>query len=306
MHILWNQTDRPTWDKAHTLVGGALQQDWAYGTSMTVPGVTCHRAEVILNGEPVALAQFICRRYGFILSVALCTRGPIWLKPLPVDMRARIFKKIKRSLPLSRPRIALFSPEITDPNDASVAQLIRVMTGYSTLMIDLTRSGEQLRAELDARWRNRLGAAEKSGITTINDEFAPEYVKWLLDAEQSQRAQKSFHGLPVAFVERYIQAGTTTKQTALMLHAEHHGKRIAAMLFLLHGSVATYHIGWADQMGRETNAHKLILWRAFEILRTRGINTLDMGGVNTHDLPGISRFKLGMGGTVVTFAGMFV
>jgi lipid II:glycine glycyltransferase (peptidoglycan interpeptide bridge formation enzyme) len=180
------------------------------------------------------------------------------------------------------------------------------MTGYSTLMIDLTRPGEQLRAELDARWRNRLGAAEKSGITIINDEVAPEYVKWLLDAEQSQRAQKSFHGLPVAFVERYIQAGTTTKQTALILHAEHQQKRIAAMLFLLHGSVATYHIGWADQTGRETNAHKLILWRAFEILRTRGISTLDMGGVNTHDLPGISRFKLGMGGTVMTFAGMFV
>jgi hypothetical protein len=306
MHILWNQIDRPAWDKAHTLVGGALQQDWAYGTSLTVPGVTCHRAEVILNGEPVALAQFICRRYGYVLSVALCTRGPLWLKPLASDLRARIYKQIKRSLPLSRPRIALFSPEITDPTDASVAQLIRVMTGYSTLMVDLTRPGEQLRAELDARWRNRLGAAEKSGITIINDEVAPEYVKWLLDAEQSQRAQKSFHGLPVVFVERYIQAGTTTKQTALILHAEHQQKRIAAMLFLLHGSVATYHIGWADQTGRETNAHKLILWRAFEILRMRGINTLDMGGVNTHDLPGISRFKLGMGGTVVTFAGMFV
>ena len=306
MHILWNQIDRPAWDKAHTLVGGALQQDWAYGTSLTVPGVTCHRAEVILNGEPVALAQFICRRYGFMLSVALCTRGPLWLQPLPAEVRADIYKEIKRNLPLSRPRIALFSPDITDPTDASVAQLIRVMTGYSTLLIDLTRPNEQLRAELDARWRNRLGAAEKSGLTIVNDEIAPEYVKWLLTEEQTQRAQKSFHGLPVTFVERYLQAGTTTKQTALMLHAEHHGKRIAAMLFLLHGSVATYHIGWADQMGRETNAHKLILWRAFEILRTRGINTLDMGGVNTHDLPGISRFKLGMGGTVVTFAGMFV
>jgi lipid II:glycine glycyltransferase (peptidoglycan interpeptide bridge formation enzyme) len=92
----------------------------------------------------------------------------------------------------------------------------------------------------------------------------------------------------------------------LILHAEHQQKRIAAMLFLLHGRVATYHMGWADQTGRETNAHKLILWRAFEILRARGMTTLDMGGVNTHDLPGISRFKLGMGGTVVTFAGMFV
>ena len=306
MHILWNQIDRPAWDKAHTEAGGALQQDWAYGFSLTVPGVTCHRAEVILDGETVALAQFICRRYGFVLSVALCTRGPLWLKPLAADVRARIYQHIKRSLPLARPRLALFSPEITDPTDASVARLIRVMTGYSTLMIDLTRSGEQLRAELDARWRNRLGAAEKSGLTIVNDEVAPEYVKWLLAAEQAQRAEKSFHGLPVAFVERYIQAGTSTKQTALILHAEHQGRRIAAMLFLLHGRVATYHIGWADQTGRETNAHKLILWRAFEILRTRGITTLDMGGVNTHDLPGISRFKLGMGGTVVTFAGMFV
>ena len=306
MHILWNQIDRPAWDKAHAEAGGALQQDWAYGTSLTVPGVTCHRAEVILDGETVALAPFICRRYGFVLSVALCTRGPLWLKPLAANVRARIYQHIKRSLPLPRPRIALFSPEITDPSDASVARLIRVMTGYSTLMIDLTRSGEQLRAELDARWRNRLGAAEKSGITIVNDEVAPEYVKWLLSAEQSQRKEKSFHGLPVAFVERYIQAGTSTKQTALILHAEHQQKRIAAMLFLIHGSVATYHIGWADQTGRETNAHKLILWRAFEILRARGINSLDMGGVNTHDLPGISRFKLGMGGTVVTFAGMFV
>jgi hypothetical protein len=306
MHILWNQIDRPAWDKAHAEAGGALQQDWAYGTSLTVPGVTCHRAEVILDGETVALAQFICRRYGFVLSVALCTRGPLWLKPLAADVSARIYQHIKRSLPLPRPRIALFSPEITDPSDASVARLIRVMTGYSTLMIDLTRSGEQLRAELDARWRNRLGAAEKSGITIVNDEVAPEYVKWLLSEEQSQRAEKSFHGLPVAFVERYIHAGTSTKQTALILHAEHQQKRIAAMLFLIHGSVATYHIGWSDQTGRETNAHKLILWRAFEILRARGINTLDMGGVNTHDLPGISRFKLGMGGKVVTFAGMFV
>jgi hypothetical protein len=306
MHILWNQIDRPAWDKAHAEAGGALQQDWAYGTSLTVPGVTCHRAEVILDGETVALAQFICRRYGFVLSVALCTRGPLWLTPVAADVRARIYQHIKRSLPLPRPRLALFSPEITDPTDASVARLMRVMTGYSTLFIDLTRSGEQLRAELDARWRNRLGAAEKSGITIVNDEVAPEYVKWLLTAELAQRAEKSFHGLPVAFVERYIQAGTTTKQTALILHAEHQQKRIAAMLFLLHGRVATYHMGWADQTGRETNAHKLILWRAFEILRARGFTTLDMGGVNTHDLPGISRFKLGMGGTVVTFAGMFV
>ena len=77
------------------------------------------------------------------------------------------------------------------------------------------------------------------------------------------------------------------------------------MLFLLHGSVATYHIGWADDTGRDLNAHNLLLWRASLLLRERGLAAIDLGGVNTHSLPGISRFKLGTGGAVRTLAGTY-
>jgi len=49
-----------------------------------------------------------------------------------------------------------------------------------------------------------------------------------------------------------------------------------------------------------------LLWRALLALQASGIATLDMGGINTRSLPGISRFKIGSGGAVTTYAGTFV
>ena len=140
MHILWNQIDYPHWDNAHASLAGAMQQDWAYGTSLKALGIEVHRAEVILDGETVALAQFICRRYAYLVGFALCTRGPLWLKPVAATDRARIYAELRRSLPMKRPRFALFSPDTLDPADESLVRLTRVMTGYSTVLIDLTQS----------------------------------------------------------------------------------------------------------------------------------------------------------------------
>ena len=306
MHIFWNQINYQQWDEAHEVLGGALQQDWAYGTSLKALGVECHRAEVILNGETVALAQFICRRYGLIVGVALCTRGPLWLKPVSTEDQARIYRELKRSLPIRKPRFALFSPNITDPHDASLRKLTRVMTGYSTVLIDLTQTPEQLRASLEGRWRNRLVAAERAGLDIVQTGAHPAQYSWLLEEERTQRKSKSFYGLPLEFVERYIHARAQTTKTTLILQAELNKERVAAMLFLIHGSAATYHVGWSNESGRDTNAHNLLLWRAFEALRERGVRSLDLGGINTRQLAGISRFKIGAGGRVVTYAGTFI
>jgi lipid II:glycine glycyltransferase (peptidoglycan interpeptide bridge formation enzyme) len=77
------------------------------------------------------------------------------------------------------------------------------------------------------------------------------------------------------------------------------------MLFLVHGSTATYHLGWADDAGREHSAHNLLLWQACSLLAERGVQQLDLGGVNTQSNPGLARFKLGAGGRVVTWAGTY-
>ncbi len=306
MHILWNQIELPEWDAAHGTLAGAIQQDWAYGTALKNLGIECHRAEVFLDGERVALAQFVCRRYAWTVGFALCSRGPLWLKEVPAADRARIYVELKRTLPMKRPRFALFSPDLLDPNDASLSRLTRVMTGHSTVLVDLTQSPEDFRAGMEGRWRNRLVAAEKAGLNIVRTGANPGQYRWLLDEERSQRASRGFHGLPVEFVEAYIHARAQTTKTALVMRADQGKDKVAAMLFLIHGTAATYHMGWSNDAGRDTNAHNLLLWRAFHELKERGVQQLDLGGINTRSLAGISRFKIGSGGKVVTYAGTFV
>lgn len=306
MQILWNDTPRPVWDAAHASLGASLQQHWAYGDSLVTPSVQVHRAQVRIDGRSVALAQFLCRRYAGVIGIALCTRGPLWLERPSDDDCARIYRALKRSLPLRRPRILLFSPDLTEARDPTLASLTRVLTGYSTVMLDLTQADEQLRAALHPYWRNRLAAAERSALAIREIVPQPDAYRRVLDEEMRQRERKRFYALPTAFVDNYIAAHANPRQAALILTADGQSQPVAAMLFLIHGSAATYQLGWSTAQGRAANAHNLILWRAMAMLKERGVKTLDLGGVNTEDLPGISRFKINTGGTVVTYAGGFV
>jgi hypothetical protein len=304
MNVIWNQTPREQWDAAHTAHGAAMQQHWIYGASMRLPGMQIHRAEVQLDGKTVALAQFICRRYAYLLGVALCTRGPIWLSEVSDSDKARIQRALKRSLPMSRPRIILFSPDLTDPKHPSMTSLTRVLTGYSTVMLDLSQPLTALRAGLHPYWRNRLSTAERSGLKIAELAHDSPELPRVLAEENRQRERKRFYALPLGFIEHYLEEGGA--ESALILQASWQSRPVAAMLFLIHGSSATYQLGWTNPQGRALNAHNLILWGAIERLQQRGIVKLDLGGVNTHDLPGISRFKINTGGEVITYAGGYV
>jgi lipid II:glycine glycyltransferase (peptidoglycan interpeptide bridge formation enzyme) len=304
MQIIWNQTSRERWDAEHARHSTVMQQHWVYGASMRLPGMQTHRAEVVLNGRSVALAQFICRRYAGIFGIALCTRGPIWLGDVADADKARIQRALKQSLPMARPRIILFSPDLTDPQHPSMASLTRVLTGYSTVMLDLSQPLSALRAGLHPYWRNRLSAAERSGLKLAVLSHDSAELPRILAEEQIQRQRKRFYALPLGFIDHYLEEGGT--ESALILQASWQSRPVAVMLFLIHGSSATYQLGWSQAQGRALNAHNLILWNAIEQLKQRGIDKLDLGGVNTHDLPGISRFKINTGGEVITYAGGYV
>ena len=126
-----------------------------------------------------------------------------------------------------------------------------------------------------------------------------------LRLENELRAERRFHGLPTAFVSAYVRSHEHAQQ-ALLIGQAHQGKTLAAsVLLLLHGRVATYHLGWAGKIGRELHLHNQLLWQALPRLRQRGITHLDLGGINTHQLEGISRFKLGTGGKAISLSGTF-
>lgn len=107
------------------------------------------------------------------------------------------------------------------------------------------------------------------------------------------------------FFEHYVASRAQTAKTILTLRADMGRDRIAAMMFLIHGEAAIYHVGWTTDKGRDLHAHNLLLWKAIEELKSRGIRKLDLGGVNTIRSAGIARFKMSTGGEVITLSGTY-
>jgi hypothetical protein len=249
----------------------------------------------------------MCKRVLGYISLASCTRGPIFLPELSPAQRADIYKRLRQSIPLPHLKVPLFSPDCTgdELNPLQTRGLSRVMTGYATVLLDLTRPLATLKEQLEGKWRNRLNKALANAKLRLHVQPSLKRCEWLLGQEQAQRDAKKFHGLPTNFVQAYIAAVADPRQAFVVAYAELGKNSVGGMLFLIHGRVASYHVGWADDEGRQLNAHNALLWQAMDYLQGQGIEVLDLGGVNTHDLPGISRFKLGTGGRAVTLAGTY-
>jgi len=307
MNVQWDQVDMAFWDAQHARAAAPLQQDWAYGATMKTLGVPVLRACVSQDGTPVALAQFIVRRFlGQMAGMALCSRGPVWLQDLNGADKSRVYQALRRTIPLTHWRLVAITPEEPAGPELGLSMWRRVMTGHSTVMLDLTPSMDVLRAQLDKRWRHRLGGAEASALTVHRVGTNAGQYRWLLDAEMQQREQRGLHGLPLPFFDMYVPSRQQPSKTMLTVRADVGRERVAGMMFLIHGEAATYHVGWTSDAGRDLHAHNLILWRGIETLRERGVRLLDLGGVNTIRSAGIARFKMSTGGRVITYAGTFI
>jgi lipid II:glycine glycyltransferase (peptidoglycan interpeptide bridge formation enzyme) len=306
MIVHWEGHDIAAWDAVHSAAAAPLQQDWAYGSSLMMLGVPVLRARIFQDQELVGQAQFIVRKWGGLGSMALCTRGPVWTKPLSVAEEAAAYAALKKSLPLTGIRFMVVTPEVPEGQVHGLKPMRRIMSGLSTVMLDLTPTLEQLRAQLDRRWRHRLVGGESSEMSIHRVGTNVGQYRWLLDAEIQQRTDKKLEGLPVPFFDNYVHSRKQPSQNILTLRADVGRDRIAAMMFLIHGTAATYQVGWTSDKGREMHAHNLILWKGIEELKARGISMLDLGGVNTIRSAGIARFKMSTGGKVLTLAGTYI
>jgi lipid II:glycine glycyltransferase (peptidoglycan interpeptide bridge formation enzyme) len=121
-----------------------------------------------------------------------------------------------------------------------------------------------------------------------------------------QRAERNIDGMPLVWFERYAESRKQPSRNLMSLRADVGRDRLAGMMFLIHGEAATYQVGWTSDAGRDLHAHNLMLWRAIEELRERGVRSLDLGGVNTQRSAGIARFKMSTGGTVIQLAGSYL
>lgn len=189
------------------------------------------------------------------------------------------------------------------PETPAGAHGLCLYTPTSVVAWDLSPTEEALRSRLHQKWRNRLAKAERAGLRVTETALNPDRGHWLLTKDTAQARARGYSNWPEALTRAYARAN---RAQARLFEARTNGTTHAAMLFLCHGSVATYHIGWSGSEGRAYCAHHLILWRAMQKLKARGLMRLDLGSIATDSAPGLARFKLGTGADVQTLGGTWI
>ncbi|WP_372529410.1 lipid II:glycine glycyltransferase FemX [Parvularcula marina] len=303
--IRWNGLSAKAWDKQ--LVRAAFapcQQAHAFGEVIAAHGGEVLRAELVTEGETAGLCQVAVRKFpGFRLATAMM--GPVWLNEgLPEGARAAMIDELGRTLPIKGFHAFLLMPQGEGSGAEEKLRLRRVVSPYHTVLLDLTQDEEALLAEADGKWRNRLRAAEKAGLTVNPLGRRAEQYKWLLEAERRQQKRLGYRALSPLMVPAWQEKAG--KDSVIGFEAKLGAERVAGMLLFRHGATATYHIGWASKSGRDANAMNLLLWQSIRQLKKKGVTMLDLGGVDTDHAPGVARFKLGTGGRLISQSGTWL
>jgi hypothetical protein len=286
-----------------------LEQSWSYGAAAAVAqGHTIERVLVRREREAIGLVQVLRRPMLGLLQICEILRGPLWLPSATESERHDGRAAIKAAFRLRQRRLLLWMPELTDtPESHRQMRALGarpMITGYSSVWLDLRRPLETVEAGLDQKWRNALRGAERSKLK-VQVTRAGRALDWLLERHDAFRRHRGFRAPSPALI-RGFAAASARKSDVTIVTAALGSDRVAGALFLTHGNTATYYVGWSGPQGRDVDAQTLLLWRGIETLKEDGVEALDLGGIDTRRAPGVARFKLGLGGEVFTLAGTWL
>ena len=270
-----------------------LQQHPMFADALTRMGRAPACLTLRAGARRIGYVQLITRKFGPLGSVALAARGPVWCTDASPDQRRAMLGKLAKTglrvVNADRPRDI--------PKGSGFHQII---TPAAMAEVDLRGD---LRAAMHPKWRNRLVKAQSAPLNLQNHGFDSDRHGWLLTAERAQQKARGYRALPAAITLAYAAAHPSQVR---MVTACDGTAPVAAMLFLCHGPVATYHIGWSGPKGRAMGAHNLILASAMEWLADRGHLWLDLGVLDTQANPGLARFKIGAGARVRPMGGTWL
>ncbi len=308
--IYWNGVNVGEWNAwFETIPRSSIEQSWGYGEAFV--GMTAYvpaHGVVYRGAKSLAIVQVVeCNLLG-LFRIAKIIRGPLFLDDVSEDDKKTVLWLIRSRYSLLRRDFLVWTPELEANSTAdrliSEIGLKKIITGYSSIWLDLGKDKDFLRRNLHQKWRNQLKNAEKQGVK-ISLDYGGEALEWLLTRYETHRRSHRLRVPRTPFVYA-ISFAMRNKQATLVFTAYFESKPIAAILIFQHGQTATYFVAWSGDEGRKRNANNLLLWYAVKELKDRKVQWLDLGGVDGSRMPGVSRFKAGLRGRLFRLAGTFM
>lgn len=300
------RTDDATWDRfvAESSAPSFLQATpWA---AVKRPnGWRSARVVVDAPAGPVGAQVLVRHPWPLPKGFGYAARGPVATGPLDAAALGAFTDAARRAaagLGIAHLRI---DPELEDP-DGAVAAALRDL-GWrpapdiqprSTRVIDLTKTEDELLADLRKKTRQSLHRAQDAGSTVIS--AGPDR---LPDFHRTLAGTMDRVGLPfrtVGFFRDLRDAYAPAGQSMLLLAETPEGDVVSGTFLVGWGPRIVALYGGTTAEGRKRNSKYLVNWEAFRRAKVAGYQLYDLWGLPNE---GITYFKAGWGGRQVDYVG---
>jgi hypothetical protein len=169
---------------------------------------------------------------------------------------------------------------------------------HRTFILDLAPPVEELRQNLDKKWRNQLTRAEKNGLRVVAGCGTEEYRTFCRMYQQMQN-RKAFES--TVDIEEFgeIQGDLPETHRMRILICEQEGNAVAGIVASAIGDSAIYLLGATSDIGLNAKGSYLLQWTLIQWLKKDGFKWYDLGGIDPEQNPGVYHFKRGLSGSDV-------
>jgi len=299
-----NLTDK---QQLNDFVGGQehaqFLQSWQWGEFQEKVSGQVWRLGVLDNGQLIASAKVITKNLPIGKKYFYCGRGPVVAVGADEKQAVELlFKKIEKLAGQAGIMFLRFDPlnELQVISYKSrIIKTLNVQPG-KTLVLDLTKTEDELLRQMHQKTRYNINLAVKKGVKIVRGDKTRFEEFWSLLDQTSGRDKFRPHGRDYYKTMIGMENGLVK-----LFFADYQGKPIAAALVCFFGDTATYlHGGSADE-DRNVMAPYLLQWHSVKLAKADGRKYYDFHGIDETKWPGVTRFKKGFGGTEVNYPGTF-
>ena len=171
----------------------------------------------------------------------------------------------------------------------------------ASLLIDLTKSEEEILKQMHPKGRYNIGVAKKHGVEIV--EGTTDDIDAFYELLTKTGSRDNFIILQKSQYRRFLESLSGSH----LLLAKHEGRAIAGLLNVRWKGTELYYYGASSYEHRHLMAPYLLQWEAMRRAKAAGCQTYDLLGIMPPDAPendpwrGITDFKRKFGGRLVTY-----
>jgi len=169
-----------------------------------------------------------------------------------------------------------------------------------TLILDLSKSEEQILTEMHYKTRYNIRLAERHSVKMRQGQ--PEEIEKFLNLLHQTAKRDKFKPHPDNY---YRQLISLAQNFVKLFLAEYQNKILAANIIIFLGDTVTYLHGASSEEYKNIMAPHLLQWLVIKEAKKLGYRYYDFWGINEKKWPGVTRFKKGFGGETVEYPGTY-